>query len=413
MKKILLGTTALIGAATLFAGAALAEDPKVTVGGFMNWEAGIGNDNFNQNVRDQGFRDDTEIHFNVAGKTEGGLGYGAEIDLQADITGSPTTTGSGSDAPGSSNSGLVARRTYAWLQGDNWGHFEMGSNEGAAATLKVDASNIARASGGIAGDWRFFANTNVQTGTGGSTAAGSFHGSEAFITGPYLPVEHGPATGYFNDSWGNDNKVTYYTPRFSGFQLGVSYTPSLVDRGQLVTRAQSLSAGGIQDADAGNIFSGGINYEGQFDQVGIALAATGETGKADGTGISNTSTYNDLGAWNVGGKLSYVGFSLAGSYGDWSDSLIAKSAGAKADYWTVGGAYETGPFGASVTYLSSKATANGGVNDKFQDVSVGADYKLAPGLTPFIEYTWYDLDPNVATLENKGGVFLIGSQLSF
>ncbi len=34
MKKILLGTTTLIGAAGLFAGAALAETPKVTIGGY-------------------------------------------------------------------------------------------------------------------------------------------------------------------------------------------------------------------------------------------------------------------------------------------------------------------------------------------------------------------------------------------
>jgi hypothetical protein len=33
---------------------------------------------------------------------------------------------------------------------------------------------------------------------------------------------------------------------------------------------------------ASNIWSGGLNYENQFDQVGVAAAVTGETGKSDG-----------------------------------------------------------------------------------------------------------------------------------
>jgi hypothetical protein len=49
---------------------------------------------------------------------------------------------------------------------------------------------------------------------------------------------------------------------------------------------------------------------------------------------------------------------------------------------------------------------------------VGVDYKLAPGLTPYIEYTWYDIDPsNIpaadGNFENKGNVVIIGSELSF
>ena len=48
MKKILLGTTTLIGAAGLFAGAALAETPKVTVGGYANFEAGYVSDDMDK-----------------------------------------------------------------------------------------------------------------------------------------------------------------------------------------------------------------------------------------------------------------------------------------------------------------------------------------------------------------------------
>jgi hypothetical protein len=47
--------------------------------------------------------------------------------------------------------------------------------------------------------------------TGGQTAANTFQ-SANFITAPRLPLENGPANGFASDLWGNDTKVTYYTP---------------------------------------------------------------------------------------------------------------------------------------------------------------------------------------------------------
>jgi len=427
MKKILLGTTALVGAATLIAGAAFAgEDPKVTVGGFSTFEAAYINTDNDNHERADTFRNDNEIHFNVAGKSDAGLGYGAEIDLIADIDG-----GDASATPGFSNAGIVARRTYGWLQGDNWGHVEFGSNDGVDTTLKVDASNIARASGGINGDWRYFANTNSPAPVGApatitagaaaaaaaaASAAGTFNnsaGGRLFITSANLPVANGPTTGFYSDVYTNDTKVTYYTPRFSGFQAGVSYAPSLTNRGENSTSLIDVTAPAIGGS---NVWSGGINYENQFDQIGVAAAVTGETAHIDNT-FTGVSTLKDVEAWNAGLKLSYMGFSAAGSYGDWSDS--ANVSGTSAWYATGGLAYETGPFGASVTYLYSEDKTGGTVfDDKFQNASVGVDYKLAPGLTPFIEYSWVDVDGTGGTAasgatETKSNIVLVGSQLSF
>ncbi len=397
MKKILLGTSALIGAATLLAGAAFGDDPKVTIGGFSTFEAAFAKSDNGSGVQDVAFRNDNELHFNVAGKTDAGLGYGAEVDLIADVNGAGTA-----QANGNTGAGLTAHRTYGWLQGDNWGHFEFGSNDGAARNLKVDASNIARATGGIDGDWEYFAQTNNPV-----VGNGAFAGGRSFITAPRLPVEAGPSTGFASEATSNDTKVTYYTPRFSGFQLGVSYAPSTTNRGETVITTTS-TAGSATD-----FLSGGLNYEGQFDQVGVAVAVTGETANAD-TNVPGPNV-NDVQAWNAGAKLSYMGFSAAGSYGDWQDSFA--SSGTKADYWTGGLAYETGPLGASVTYLGSESKPTGQDN-KFYDVSLGVDYKLAPGLTPFVEWTYYDVNGtggSVASgaVENRGNVVIVGSQLSF
>ena len=115
MKKILLGTTGLVAVA-LLATAASAETPKVTLGGFSDFQSGWTNDDRDAGVRSNGFRNDNEITVKVDGKTDGGLGYGAQIDLEADTT---------NDAD---NQGVNASRTFTYLDG-NWGRVELGGNK--------------------------------------------------------------------------------------------------------------------------------------------------------------------------------------------------------------------------------------------------------------------------------------------
>ncbi len=367
MKKFLIGTSALIGAA-MVAAAAQAEDPKVMVGGVIDFQAAHVSEDNDAGKRAYGFRNDSEVTFSVNGKADNGLGYGAVLSLEADVT---------ADADGE---GLNASRTYTFLDG-SFGRVEMGSNTGAAEALAVEADNLARGTGGIDGDWKYFA-----TPTGG-----------AFLTAPALVAEHGSVTSFGGDETTyNANKITYYSPRFSGFQVGLSLTPDLDNRGQLVDRIDTGTT-------FGDVFEAGVNYEGQWDNVGIAAGLTGQAGDAD------SSAAEDLRAWNAGTVLSFSGFSLGGSYGDWDDSL---GAGSDADYYTLGAAYDFGPFGASVTWLDSNIEGAGADND-FDNLVVGADYALAPGLTPYAEVSFFDADAAGAALDNDGTVILLGTELAF
>ena len=432
MKRILLATTTLIGAAGLFSGAALAETPKVTIGGYANFEAGYVSDDMDKantttqlgqgaagtKQRPQAFRSDTQVDFKIDGKNDSGLGYGGEVDLLADTT---------ADSQGR---GLNAIKTVVYLEGSNWGRFELGSNVGADGTMKVDAGTIARATGGINGDWSYFANAGDQ-----------------FLAAAASPLSYGsigsqnPAAGTTSDlnytgshTEENLNKITYYTPRFAGVQLGVSYAPDQSNRGQgsFVPAGAATAPAGVDrsETNAGlsqNIFTGGVNYDNKFGDVGFTAAATGEYGKAQ------NNLYNNLAAWNAGAKLSYMGFSLAGSYGNWGSSNTIRTAHSdNTHYWDIGVAYEYGPFGASVTYLNSQfdcgargttVATTGATGDctavgknKFSDISTGVDYKLAPGLTPYAEVTWYDensANTAVQSHDNKGVVGIVGTQLNF
>jgi len=430
MKKILLGTTTLIGAAALFAGAAFADTPKVTVGGYTNFEAGYMNDDDTGtssaghttaagtgiHQRGQAFRQDTQVDFKIDGKNDSGLGYGGEIDLLADTSAD------------TQERGFNASKTYIYMDG-SWGRWEMGSNVGADGTMKVDAGTIARATGGINGDFNYFANAN-------STMVGMAALPLAYgATGPQDGVAHANFLGDHAEE--NINKVTYYTPRWMGLQAGLSYLPDETNRGQGTLGAAAAGPFGPNRANnlaglAQNIWSGGLNYDNKFGDFGVTAAATGEWGNAQHTTPVAAADYNDLRAWNAGAKVSWMGWSFAGSYGDWGKSLTDKAAGSKDTwYWDLGVAYEYGPFGASFTYLNSQfdcgtvGVAGGNTGscsavvagslgkNKMQTYSGGVDYKLAPGLTPYAEFTYYDQNTVLHAGDNKGYVGILGTQLNF
>lgn len=366
MKKLLLGTTALIGAVS-FASVAAADAPRVTVGGFIDFQAAHVGEDLDSARRSYGFRNDTEIHFNVDGKTDSGLGYGAVVELEADTT--DDTTGSGTNAD----------RTYIYLDG-GWGRFELGSNSDAATALKVDASSIARATGGIDGDWFRFA----------TPVAGSW------IVRPDLPVSHGGTVT--PGATENASKITYYSPSFSGFQVGLSYAPDSAERGQTATFTDT-------DGSYEDVFSGGVTYAHQFDQVNLGLSATFESGDSEVAG-------EDLEAWALGASLGFGGFSVAASWADVNESLSGAS-DLEGDFWTLGAAYDFGSFGLSATYLDSTQEVTTTTDNDFTNFSIGADYAMAPGMTPYLEVSFFEYDAPGAVLDNDGTVFIVGTQLAF
>lgn len=369
MKKLLLGTTAILGVAG-FASAALADAPRVTVGGFIDFQAAYSDQDVNAaGDKDYGFRNDTEVHFSVDGKTDAGLGYGAVIELEADI--SDDTTGSGSNAD----------RTYVYLDG-NWGRFELGGNSDVNSALKVDASSIARATGGIDGDWFRFVNVP------GAVAG-------AFIVRPDLATQHGGETTPGLTE--NAAKINYYSPNWAGFQLGVSFTPSVdpLAKGQNTAITTPILFG------AEDVFAIGATYNRQFDKVALGLSATSEFG--DGVGALS----NDVESYALGANVGFAGFNLAGSWGN------VEGLGLDGDYWTAGLAYDFKGFGTSVTYLDSSNDVAGGGSNDFQNLTFGVDYAVAPGLTPYAELSFAEYDGVAAVGDNDATVFIVGTQLAF
>ncbi len=431
MKNLLLTTTAL---ATLAAGAAFAggngaadSGLEIKLGGELDAQMGFrsqkseytqatgkgiytarttsasdyGTETFKRGVtpgnNSVGLDTVAAVHATIKNKTASGLVYGANVGVQ-------TTTRSTSSA-----GKHLTDRTYLFMEND-MGRVELGTNESAANAMRLGGDRVARATGGIDGDWNKYVALDT---FGATTGANAFQFTKVraanFITSPGLVLEGVEAGGSpVNTFLAGDEKsrkITYYTPEFNGFQAGLSYIPDTRNSGQdqidqlgVYMSDASASYGQYYNVTVKNALSGGLSWHGTIDKMhNVEVSLVGESGKtvAPGTFPASYGAYNNVSAYALGAKWNYKEFALAASYGHTGKSLVNKTdTNGTADknsfkdgkYWTLGAGWAQGPWGASVTYMSSEKNKN-----KFSLVSLGADYELAPGLMPYAEVSMFNM----------------------
>lgn len=421
MKKVLLATTAL---GVFAAGSAFAENPTVSVGGKITTQVGIADQNTKfsnanssttvrlRDTEDSHIRTDSRVDVKVSGKADNGLGYG----------GVTTIIGNASGKDDDGNESTAGEKAYIYVD-SGLGKVEAGSNSGASQSMKVSAASFARGSGGIAGDFYKF----VNLGASATNSSGAL-GEKKFIVTPDLPsvALPGARTAEFSSATvaataervtEYANKVTYYSPRLMGLQAGVSYAPNLGEKGNS-NGFKGKYAGASAPQYARDVWTGGVNYQGEYNQVGIKASAVAENGgKTQKTATTDTTTHDDIKAYELGLNLNYAGAVIGGSWATIPEFGRDKTQNDEAGFWTLGAGYEFGPFAASVTYLNSKAeddSAGTSHKNTFKNVSVGADYKLAPGLVPYVEVSFFDTNDKVSTTtDNDGSVVIVGTQLTF
>ncbi len=366
MRKILLATTAII-AAGAFASPARAE-LEVTVGGFTAFQAAMfDNDTANNTTRD--FQSEAEIDVRADATADNGLQYGAKVALQA----------STSDSYNASDVGV-------YLAG-GWGRVEMGDMDGASQ-LVVFAPTV-----GI-----------------------------GQINGSYDDYVPSTATGHMLNDRGDHNftaydtdtatKVTYYTPKFAGFQAGVSYAPEAgsVLQGETITFTEDT-------ADSSDNFEFGLGYEGEFSGVMFKAGGNYVVGSAP-TGTE------DLNAWSLGAQVGYQGFRFGGGYTDNGDSLATSgTADDDIDSWNLGLTYENGPWGVGISYLDVDFDTNGmastlgggsaGVGGDYTAWALGGTYTVAPGLTVGADLAFFDRNATGTANDNDGYVLVTDVTAAF
>ncbi len=359
-KNLLLGTTALVAGGVVAADVAEAADPlRLEVRGYRNEAFGVvavESDVTDENFNNTNFRSDGEIHFRGSTTLDNGIQIGVRVELEA------VTNGDQID------------ENYVFVEG-GFGRLNLGSDDPAPYIQAVVAPAVgAPINSGWLSDF-IPQPQGFQTG--------------AFSTTPEISID--------------DNMITYFSPRFAGFQLGLSYIPDVANsnnnRGAFGDGEGTNST--ARDDQRNHGFATGINYTNSFNGIDISAAGGYQIigTPDDNRDFDSGTNQNDLqtvSAYNGGLNVGFGGFTFGGSVGGFN----IDSEGANHGYhWDVGLAYETGPWGVSGTFIMGEREGN--TDDKDEDESMGAalavSYVLGPGIKTSFTGMWADYDSDGST----------------
>lgn len=467
MRKILLGTTAVIGAALMGPTVAQAQEaPTVRIGGYFrayygySQQSGAHSDSLGSalptatsgatgNISTGGtnmarlgkhdFSTDAEIHVFVNGKAANGLTYGAVLEVQfnqqegRNIIQNRASTG---------KTTASMDEMYVFLAHPSFGQIRFGDEDGPLGGLMNSGWITNFGTGGIHGEW------------------------ESFIT-----RQRGGRTTTAPGGLGDSTKIIYMSPQFFGFDFGASFAlnanggedvgcandvaSGYCDRAYAFTGASNFGiyAAGPEQSVRRNEFQLAARWRGELAGVGLSVTG-GYIGSGAARDISlvggaaqQARIFNGLNIWTIGAQATAYGFTVgaAWAYGDynffWGNTLRGDQ---KGNQITVGASYTSGPFtiganwvfgtfaGSSARALGTTAatatqlvfnpaSANAATMRRY-GWGIGANYRLAPGMDIIAEFVQYrvregnrDLDAAQAGVQNRADsqVFLLGTRLAF
>ena len=223
-------------------------------------------------------------------------------------------------------------------------------------------------------------------------------------------------------------KITYYTPRFEGFQFGASYVPRGdaygLDTSNYTNATSSLKPTGQ------NLVGVGVNFEKEFSGLTFKAAASGLYGESvDKEG--KTGGLNDVFSWEASLRLTSGPFDIAGGYLDNGKSLLDKKNPKFKDagkLFDIAGSYTMGPAKIALGFLHTSQTDTSNFDRTLNAYSLTADYTISKGLVAYIDVTMLDgktnddvvkasndgkQDYEKKPLSNTGYVGFIGLTISF
>jgi len=393
MKKVLLGSTALVAAGLIAGDAAAADGVKLSLGGYYRGVAGLMFDDFDgaasgteDDLRDYVFKQDVEVHFKGETTLDNGLTVGAVVQLEGQTSGDQID------------------EVYAYFSG-GWGELRFGDDDEALTQL---CSITPSAATNFGPDSPFFSFSN--------SAANNPAGGTGELA---YAATNGTCYGLDGDS----TKVIYFSPDWGGFHFAMSFTPD----GTQDTRNTLSGAGTRFENNTGQNsenLSLAANFNHDFNGVTLNIGggATWSFDREGAPGVDEASEYQTY------ASVGFLGFTIGGAVdfrqnfgGDGSDRMVY---GAGVTYnwdaWTVGlgwthGDYEIAQGGTSVTAGGTLLVLTNDA-DQNQDIfALTAAYALGPGIQVDGVVEWVDSDTNAQTLSSdyNGISFGLGTLISF
>jgi len=234
----------------------------------------------------------------------------------------------------------------AWIYMDSpYGRLEVGQEDGAARVLGVHPPSV---SGSVRVD-------NPEVFLLGYPCK-SFCGSDPQQPGSIFSPNGMQLRSdiHSSDVW---LKIAYFTPRVSGFQLGVSYTPDGSRR-----LGDFFGGGQDQHNKQSNVFDVAVNYIATVGAVDVGASAGYVTGQSE----INDSPGFFGNVWDWGGavNLGYREWTAGAAYrrtnvaggGPVEEGLFLSNVydGNDTEIWSAGLTYATGPWAFGVDYITSR-----------------------------------------------------------
>jgi outer membrane protein OmpU len=381
MKKTLLATSALAGVAFLTAGAASAgpvgssDTMTVKMNGYQVFQAAT-LDSDSSLSRGRGYRfsqPEGEFGFTASAKTESGITYGFRTEI-------------GTEA-------ISADELYGFISGD-FGKVEFGNQDGAANQMQVGSFN---------------ANGTFQGNLGGTFGLSAFNG-QAGASDVHLVRDDIEQVIY-----GDGNKIVYISPRFSGFQIGASWTPQSNAEGSSGFGDNAVSQ--FNNIGFENVGDIAVNYVGSFNDV--SLKASAAYIFSDDQETSAGVAMEDLGVTKLGAAVSFSGLTVGVSYrhnGDYEVALNGLGDGGK--WMGIGAMYKMGAWTFNASAARGKQDFGEALleqtNNKF---GLGVGYAVAPGWDLMGDYINLSRENNngaaTPAVGDDASAFIISNRFKF
>lgn len=369
MKKLLIGSTALVAAGLLAGNASAADKIKLGLGGYMDNFIGFSSNKAAYNNAQTGLpnvggfdvQQDSEVHVSGSTKLDNGLTVAVKWEMESNAGTQTSNTDSASVAVSSATLGTI----------------DLGSDDNAADKMH-NAPSTASSFGLELGD-------NAQ-----------------WVSAPAnVKYERWTRSTGASDYMG----VSYRSPSFSGFQIGASYTAGLDENPQ-------TSNGATADS---HMWTTAIAYGGKVGDVSVnADVFYAAQGSGEAKGSLNPTGYDQLGG---GLKLGFGAFEVAGAYRDIDQGKATGGTSSDGKVWSLGAGYKSGAMHVTVGWLRSEmeGTVATAADDVVDIYNIQGAYDMGGGvkLSAVLMKSKYDDETTLASNNNEGWAAVAGVQVAF
>jgi hypothetical protein len=357
----------------------------VNTGGLFQWmvgASGSSGQSFNGQKRaNYGTVGFTRLWLGMDGQSSNGILYGTETQIRQNFG---TPSGGDSSGTGSGGSTLYVRTASAYVATKQLGKIVVGATGGPATAFNLGMFEAFN-EGGWNGDAPFFIN-------GAPALSGSIPQYPYFDSGNLYTTD----------------KISYFSPNFSGFDFGVSWEPSNVTLNDATACAAGTAAGSLSTCDnlsssnvgsdggkRRNMIDVGLRYRGAFGPVGVAVSG-GYLGSGTVHDTAVAQHYLGMSVGHIGTEITIGGLMFGGHYDYGNENglwYLQPTGGTHEQAYMAGAQYTIGPVVAGASFFNNwdqgdyTAPKTEGQRNQY-GLAAGGYYALTSGLGFFLSYLY-------------------------